>query len=355
MINREKLIDALDTLGREMRAFGAGSLTSDRASAYEWAVAQAGAENPWFTEFFVARAMSAIGQSLTRARLESWLARYHYPASAMEMPLTIGVVMAGNIPMVGFHDLLSVLCAGHRFQGKLSSDDNILLPLVASRLTEFYPSLGDHIAFTEDRLSGFDAVIATGSNNTSRYFDYYFGRYPHIIRKNRNGTAVLSGHESQVELERLGEDVFLYFGLGCRSVSKLFVPEGYDFGPMMEAFTKFGEMVDLNKYKNNYDYYRSIFLINGTEHVDNGFLLVTGDRRFASPPSVLYYETYSGIGEVNARLVEEKENIQCVVSSSGEVTGALPLGTAQLPELWEYADSVDTLAFLLDLSAGSTA
>ena len=349
MQDPKKLVPAFAALGREMVALGEGSLEGPVAEAYESTMRRAEHENPWFTSAFQVKALSNLGSSLTEEQLIGWVDRYEGLADSQKASLTVGIVMAGNIPVVGFHDLVCVLLSGHRFLGKLSSDDRVLLPFIASRLIEMEPALRDRLTFAGQRLEGFDAVIATGSNNTSRYFEYYFGKYPHIIRKNRNGVAVITGRETRDELVRLGEDVFLFFGLGCRSVSKLFVPEGYDFGDMLNAFGEYGGVVDVNKYRNNYDYYRSIYLINGVEHLDNGHILLTRDHRIASPPSVLYYEPYTSAGEVRGRMNSEWDHIQCIVSSSGWFERAIPFGMAQRPQLWDYADGLDTMEFLLGL------
>ncbi len=349
MANLEILVPAFAALGSEMVAFGEDRLEGSVGAAYEKAVDTAASENPWFTKDLIAKACANIGGTLEEKRIEKWLALYAGRPGQDRSPLTIGVVMAGNVPMVGFHDLACVLFSGHRFVGKLSADDRVLLPFLATRLLTLEPSLGGQLSFIDDKLRGFDAVIATGSNNTSRYFEYYFGKYPHIIRKNRNGVAVLGGGETDEELAGLGEDVFLYFGLGCRNVSKLFVPEGYDFGRLLEAFGAWNGLADHNKYRNNYDYYRSIYLINRVDHLDNGNILITRDPRFSSPPSVLHYEEYRSEGELLERVRAEEEHIQCIVSSQPWLKESIPFGTAQKPELWDYADGVDTMEFLLSL------
>ncbi|MBM3437012.1 MAG: acyl-CoA reductase, partial [Bacteroidetes bacterium] len=254
-----------------------------------------------------------------------------------------------NIPLVGFHDFLCVLMSGNRIIGKLSSDDNKLLPMISKKLIEFEPGLENYITLTESKLENIDAVIATGSNNTSRYFGYYFGKYPHIIRKNRNGIAVLGGHETNADLEKLGKDIFLYFGMGCRSVSKLYIPKGYSFDRLLQSLEKFRFVTDHHKYTNNYEYYKSIFLINGDPHFDNGFLLLKQDRAYASPPAVLFYEEYDDLKLLLQRIRNDFQEIQCIVSNLDQLNDAIPFGSAQKPELWDYADGVDTMEFLLNL------
>jgi hypothetical protein len=260
---------------------------------------------------------------------------------------TVAVVMAGNIPAVGFHDLLCVLISGNRLMARLSSNDKQLLPAICDMLVGIEPGFADRFSFTEEQISGFDAVIATGSNNTARYFNYYFGKYPHIIRKNRNGVAVLTGNETEKELKALGEDIFTYFGLGCRNVSKLFIPDGYDVKILLDALQVFEKAGDHHKYHNNYDYNKSIYLVNGDDHFDNGFLLLKEDASIASPVSVVYFERYSAIGKLNDLINGNLEDIQCVVSTDRKIHGAIPPGTTQHPKLWDYADGVDTMKFLV--------
>jgi len=343
----EKTVKAFATLGDEMKSFVDGMLQANIAGEYDRAVQKAGQLNPWFEKEHVLAAIWNIGKELDQEKLDAWLNRYRSRIDGARDPRTVGVVMAGNVPLVGFHDFISVLVSGNRFVGKLSSDDRVLLPMLAGRLVEFLPGLGESIRFEEEKLTRFDAVIATGSNNSSRYFEYYFGKYPHIIRKNRNGVAILTGHENTGDLRDLADDVFLFFGMGCRNVSKLFVPEGYDFSPLLESLRSWERVAGMNKYRNNFDYYRSIYMINRIQCHDNGSVMITKDERIASPPSVLYYEEYKNLDEVSSLLEDRREEVQCVVAPDGVIEGSLPFGTAQHPELWDYADGVDTMEFLL--------
>lgn len=305
--------------------------------------------NPWFTEQNVRQAAGAIGESLREDKLVEWLSHY-ITRLDNSTPVRVAVIMAGNIPMVGFHDMMCVLLSGNSFLGKLSSDDKLLLPFVSKLLIAAAPEFAGRIAFTEERMTDFQAVIATGSNNSARYFDYYFGKYPHIIRKNRNSVCVLTGNENPEQLRLLGEDVFQYFGLGCRNVSKLFVPEGYDFDRFYEAMMGFAEVVMNNKYANNYEYNRTVLLMSSDPTLlDNNFLLLKYDEGYSSPVGVLYFEYYDDINALNRRLKEEQEQIQCIVSASAEIEGAIPFGTAQCPALGDYADGVDTMEFLIKL------
>jgi len=246
--------------------------------------------------------------------------------------------------------MLCVLLSGNKFLGKLSSEDKLLLPFLAKILVDIEPGFAEFIDFTDGQLKGMDAVIATGSNNSARYFEHYFGKYPHIIRKNRNSVAVLNGREKKQELAELGKDVFRYFGLGCRNVSKLFVPRNYNFNDFYEAIFEQKEIVNNNKYANNYDYNKTVYLMsNDPGLLDNNFLLLKQDQRYSSPIGVLFYEFYDQITELNARLEKDKDQIQCIVSNDPQVADAIPLGTAQCPGLSDYADGVDTMSFLVGL------
>ncbi len=305
--------------------------------------------NGWFTRNFVFRALEALGGSLQEEKLRKWVSAYVRELATAKNPKTVGVVMAGNVPAVGFHDFLSVLMSGNRIQARLSSDDNKLMPALADVLMEIEPGFKDFIAFTEDTLQGFDAIIATGSNNTSRYFEYYFGKYPHIIRKNRNGVAVLTGEETEMQLQALADDVFLYYGLGCRNVAKVFVPEGYDFEFLLKILGQRTQIIENHKYFNNYEYNKAVFLVNRREHFDTGNLLLTEDEKFASPVGVLHYAYYHSPRALQNHLMVNRERVQCVVSEAGFLTGTVPFGKSQVPELWDYADGVDTMAFLLKL------
>ncbi|NVO01836.1 MAG: acyl-CoA reductase [Bacteroidetes bacterium] len=305
--------------------------------------------NPWFTNENMESAINAIAESLTKEKLEKWLKPYVQKIEESQKPKRIGVIMAGNIPLVGFHDFLCVLISGNQFLGKLSSVDRILLPKLSEVLIEIEPEFKEIINFTEEKLEDFDAIIATGSNNTSRYFEAYFSKYPNIIRKNRNGIAVLAGNESPEQLELLADDVFLYFGLGCRNVSKLFVPKNYDFATMMEAFKKYEEYSNHNKYFNNYEYNKAIYLVNSDQHYDNGFVLLKEDNRFSSPISVLYFEYYDDLSALKTYLDEKVEEIQCIVADSKVFTNSVEFGKAQHPELWDYADGIDTMEFLFNV------
>ena len=309
-------------------------------------------KNAWFTLPHILEAIESVGRCLTPENLDQWTAQYPDMPDKMTSPKTIGVVPAGNIPLVGFHDFLSILIAGHVYYAKLSSKDAVLPRAIARMLLEIEPRFADQIYFEDQQLKNFDAIIATGNNNTSRYFEYYFGGYPHIIRNNRNGVAVLTGEESPEELRLLARDIFLYFGLGCRNVSKLYLPEKYDINGMLDQFTDWESITDNSKYGNNYDYHKSIFLINQTPHYDTGFVLAKKDQRISSPVSTLHYENYHRLTDVKNMIAQNRSQIQCIVSHSQIFPEAIPFGQAQYPRLWDYADDIDTLRFLLSLNKG---
>jgi hypothetical protein len=315
----------------------------------ENAIKEAEILNPWFNRQNVINAFSAISRNLNRSSLRLWLKDRDPELLSPQTPLNIGVIMAGNIPLAGFHDFLSILITGHKFIGKLSSRDDRLLPAIAKLISLIDEELGHNAVFTEDKLSGIDAIIATGSNNTYRYFDYYFGKYPHIFRKNRNGVAVLRGDETIDQITALGDDIFTYFGLGCRSVSKIFMPSGYNLYKFIEALEKYSYVTEHNKYMNNYQYYRSVYLLNKIPHSDNGFLLLKQDETYHSPTGVLYYEYYQSLESLTKRLNMDKDLLQCIVSDKISGLKTIHFGKAQFPELWDYADDIDTIDFLINL------
>ena len=299
--------------------------------------------NAWFTPEQVEKALYSLHTMLNEADLKEWFK----DITISDSPKKVGLILAGNIPMVGFHDVLSVLATGNIALIKLSSSDNKLLPALLSRLTALEPLLAEHLVYVE-RLKDFDAVIATGSNNSSRYFEYYFGKVPNIIRKNRNSVAVLSGTEPTAEIEALGHDIFDYFGLGCRNVSKLYIPEGYEIKNFFEPLEHYKDIINHFKYNNNYDYNKSIYLVNSAVHYDNGFLLLKEDPTMPSPLAVLYYQSYKDLDELNSELLGLEEQIQCVMSTAGLKLNSplLNFGAGQQPKLWDYADNVNTIDFL---------
>lgn len=304
--------------------------------------------NPWFTPENVLQAVKAIGAMLNEDDLTDWLSRYNIDFN--QPAKKVGLILAGNIPLVGFHDVLCVLVTGNFALIKASSQDARLIKHILYLLSDIEPAIASQYTFVE-RLGNFDAVIATGSNNTSRYFDYYFGKVPNIIRKNRNSIAILSGNETEEELYNLGHDIFDYFGLGCRNVSKLLVPKGYQFDFFFRSIEQFEPIINHNKYNNNYGYNKSIYLVGGEQHLDNGFLLLKENPSLSSPLAVLFYEYYEDWASIQSVLRSQKYNIQCVVSSTQlQVDNqVVSFGQTQQPALWDYADNVDTMAFLVSL------
>ena len=303
---------------------------------------QAARENPWFTKENVRMAMDGIIQLLQKERLEQWVSSY----SLRDQSKKIALVLAGNIPLVGFHDLLSVLISGNNALIKPSSKDSVLLKYILQKLYDIEAAFRDKVEFAE-QLKNFDAVIATGSDNSARYFDYYFGKYPNIIRKNRTSVAILRGNESEDDLAALAIDVFSYFGLGCRNISKLLVPAGYTFDKLFSTWEVYQPIIHHHKYCNNYDYQKSIMLVNQIPFLDNGFVMLHETTKMVSPISVVYYEQYKDEADLSNKLTEAEDKIQCIVGNG--TRAAIPFGKAQYPELWDYADGVDTLKFLTNL------
>lgn len=350
-------IKAFISLGRFLKQFAIGGKQDESNTLnvlfyndMEELIKTVHIHNQWFTEDNVRNAIAALADSLQENSLVDWISAYIKDLKADKEPKRVAVIMAGNVPMVGFHDMLCVLLSGNKFVGKLSSDDKFLLPFVAKVLKQIEPEFSNLIEFTEDQIKNIEAVIATGSNNSARYFEYYFGKYPNIIRKNRNSVAVLTGTETSKELQLLGNDVFQYFGLGCRNVSKLFVPKGYVFDTFYESIFDFQNVVNNNKYANNYEYNKTVYLMSSNPTLlDNNFLLLKQDVTYSSPIGVLFYEFYDDIKDLNEKLESEAEQLQCIVSSSIEIKNALPFGKAQCPTLNDYADGVDTMKFLIGI------
>ena len=318
---------------------------------------QAYLQNQWFTEKSVLQSISAIALMLDEKKLNEWLINYSKEIKNDNEPKDIGVIMAGNIPLVGFHDALCVLISGNKLLAKLSKDDAVLMPYLVDLLAEIEPAFKNKISYV-NKLEKPDAVIATGSNNSARYFEYYFGRYPHIIRKNRNSAAILTGDELENELIKLGEDIFSYFGLGCRNVSKLFVPEEYDFDFFFKAMQHFSYVMEHHKYMNNYDYNRAVLLLNNEKFLTNNFLIVRAHTALTTPVSVVHYESYKDINDLDSKLKSALQQLQCVTVAGAPwkqlTVNTIPFGTAQCPQLNDYADNVDTLQFLLSLNTSNT-
>jgi len=344
MMEMNERSEVLGLLGAEMRR-----VVDENDDAYIAVSNQAYLRNNWFTKAAVDQSMIAWADALVPVSFTKWISRYKISNGFTEKK--IGVINAGNIPLVGLHDMLSVFLCGHIYKGKNSSDDQLLLPFIASLLQKINPSAGSRIFFA-DRLEGFDAVIATGSNQSARYFSSYFGKYPHIIRKNRNGVGVIAGEETSGELETLGRDIFQYFGLGCRNISKLYVPQDYNFVKFFESIFSWNDVMQHHKYMNNFDYNNAMLLMKLMPFLQNGFLILREDERIASPIAVIHYERYSDKKTLGQSLDSDEQLIQCVMSNhklaleSQLKERVVKFGESQKPALWDYADGVDTLAFL---------
>jgi hypothetical protein len=323
-----------------MKRLGEYILSTD--SQWLTAKQKASVENGWFTPEFIDLATTNIAQAmLTPAALQTWITQYNIPATN-PAPKNVGIVMAGNIPLVGFHDFLCVFISGHRQTIKPSSKDEVLIRHLVQQLHTWEPATEALIAF-QPMLKGCDAYIATGSNNSARYFDYYFSKYPHIIRRNRTSVAILNGDETGEDLALLADDVYQYFGLGCRNVTKLYLPEGYDFVPLLDTFRKYNYLADHFKYKNNYDYQLALLLLNKVYYMSNESILLQENDGLFSPISQLHFSYYKDEQEVAATL-RASEDVQCIVGRK-----YTPFGQAQQPSLTDYADGIDTLQFLLSL------
>lgn len=299
-------------------------------------------QNNWFNPEFIELATNNIAQAfLQKEALTTWTTNYQVPDQNTN-PKNIGIVMAGNIPLVGFHDFLCAFITGHRQTIKPSSKDETLIKHLVEQLYTWDETTRELIGFA-DMLKNCDAYIATGSNNSARYFEYYFSKYPHIIRRNRTSVAILTGSETPEELEKLADDVYQYFGLGCRNVTKLYVPEHYDFVPLLNAFKKYDYLVDYHKYKHNYDYILAVLMLNRQFYMTNQSILLHENKALFSPISQLNYEYYANLPETAASL-EHNTDVQCIVGKN-----YLPFGKAQEPSLTDYADGVDTMKFLLEI------
>ena len=329
-MNLQHRIDLLTRLGEYI-------LTDDE----QWPEIKdrASRENGWFIPEFINLATQNIARSFLQKKiLVDWVEKYQFPSENAN-PLSIGIIMAGNIPLVGFHDWLCVFISGHKAIIKPSSKDQVLIKHLLTKLAEWDSAVNEVTVFS-DMLKGCDAYIATGSNNSSRYFDYYFGKYPNIIRRNRTSVALLSGGESAAELELLADDVFLYFGLGCRNVTKLYVPEGYNFIPLINAFRKYDYQADHHKYKNNYDYNLALHLLNKKYYMSTPALLLVEEEALFSPISQLNYAYYTDAGQLISSL-ENNTELQCIAGNR-----FVPFGKSQWPGIADYADGIDTLSFL---------
>ena len=335
LMNLQARIQAFTQLGK--------SLNIDFYKQHEETIKHASIKNTWFTTENIKTALQVWSEQITHEMLTTWLNPYKLNDS--KDIRNILVIMAGNIPLVGFHDFLTVLISGNKIVIKMSTNDNIILPIIIDELISIEPGFKERISFIEEvKNKQFDGVIATGNDNSAKYFEHYFKGAKKIIRKNRRSVAILDGSESKAELAGLAHDVFAYFGLGCRNVSKLFLPKGFDLDHLFKAFYPYSYVVEHKKYGNNYDYNKAIFLMGNNQLIENGFLLLKEDKSLLSPVAMLYYEYYDDINTVEQFVEENAVQLQCVVSKKD-----IPFGNTQKPNLWDYADGVDTVEFLRDL------
>jgi len=332
-------IDVLESLGDYFSNFDENN---PDYLAFVKVIEKATLENGWFRKEECIYAIHCWGKALEKEKIQKWLAPYALIEN--QSPKTIALVLAGNLPMVGLHDILAVWISGNNALVKSASKDKVLIPFIINN----NPLLKSMCLFTEEKLKDFDAVIATGSNNAARYFDYYFAKFPSLIRKNRNGIAVLNGKETKSELESLGRDMLQYFGLGCRNVAKLYLPSGYDLNKIFGGVYSFSSLIEVNKYANNYDYNKAVFLMSEFDFTDNGFFILKEDTAISSPIACAFYEYYDDFAILKNQLKDQKDNIQCVVTNES-YPDAVSFGQTQMPALWDYADGVDTIEFLRSL------
>lgn len=344
MMTMEKYIYALSKLGKFITNFyQKNKIDDEKREKFKFLLKKSELENAWFTPESLKSALLEWANSFEIEKLKSWVNAYPQTTKNKR----VGLILAGNIPLVGWHDVMSVLLSGHTAVIKLSSKDKNLMPFLLELWSEFSEEKLPYELV--ERLENFDAVIATGSNNTARYLNYYFEKYPHIIRKNRTSVAVLDGSESDEELQDLSKDIFTYYGLGCRNVSRLFLPKDFKLDRLFENFIEFGDIINHHAYANNYDYNKAIYLLNQEQFWDNNFVMLKEDESLFSPLSVIHFTRYENIDEVKNFINKNEENIQCVVSKNKFQEEVIPLGKAQNPSLTDYADHVDTMQFLADI------
>jgi len=313
----------------------------DNLIEFEKVIKKAQSNNSWFTDENIKINLTYWSKKLIKTNLNQWLSKYNLKDTSRK---NIAIIMAGNIPLVGFHDFICVFLAGHNSIIKLSSNDKYLIPFLLNLVK--FPS--DRVVYLDGMLKDYDAVIATGSDNTSRYFEYYFKNKQSIIRKNRNSIAILDGNETDEELKSLSHDILTYFGLGCRSVSKLYVPKGYNFDSFFNSIFAYKDLINNHKYANNYDYNKAIYLMSEYKFLDNGFFMIKEGNEMHSPISTINYEYYDNISHLSEKIKQQEENIQCVVSNI-KFEGRIDFGETQNPSLNQYADNIDVMNFLLTI------
>jgi hypothetical protein len=348
-MNQEISINSITKLGEIFKSIASNSkwpgfsigITEEEYNKFNELVELVHIYNGWFDANSVRKALLSWSQALTKENIDKWLSSYSIPVAQSK---TVAIIMAGNIPLVGFHDFLSVYLSGHNSLIKLSSDDDKLLIGCIRLLELFDADIHSRVKIAEGKIENFDAVIATGSDNSATYFRSYFGKYPHIIRRNRTSIAILNGTETKEDIKNLGHDIFDFYGLGCRNVTKLYLPEGMDLNRVFEGIFDFQNIVHNKKYGNNYDYHKAVFLLERYDVLENGFILFKQDKSIHSPIGTMFYDYYSDKDQLSKEIDAMKLDIQCIVGRD-----YLPYGTAQSPALWDYADGVDTMDFLTKL------
>ena len=347
-MNLNDRIELVSELGQFFKKYldtNYDNTNDDNLIAFEKTIQQGKLNNPWFTDQNMKVNLSYWAEKLNKYDLTQWMNNYDTMNVSSK---SVAIIMAGNIPLVGFHDFLSVFLCGHNSIIKLSSNDKHILPFLTNLMISINNELSKKIIYIEGKLQGYDAVIATGSNNTSRYFEYYFKNKKSIIRKNRNSIAVLDGSENEDDLSLLGDDIFTYFGLGCRSISKLYVPENYCFDLFFNSIFKWNDLINSHKYANNYDYNKAIYLMSEYKFLDNGFFIVKEGSELHSPISTINYEFYNDISTLKQKIKADDKDIQCIVSNT-EIENKINFGETQKPSLSQYADNIDVVEFLLTI------
>lgn len=343
-------IEAFDFFGRILQDCAKDQdVESDLHQIVYKGIKQSLSHNPWFIPVHMDHALDAIGKMLCKEKISQWVSHYKLPEPDENKSLNIGVIMAGNIPAVGFHDFLCVLVSGNKITAKLSSGDPFLLPAFSEILKQVHREFENLIYFTDDKNLSCDAVIATGSNNTARYFEYRYGPKPHIFRRNRNGVAVLNGNETLTDLQNLARDIFLHFGLGCRNVSKLYLPAGYDFSNLMHALGSGAYVSAHQPYMNNYRHTKALLQMQGAEFIDTGFLLMLESKVISSPVAVLHYEFYDDPSKLPVMIASAGDQIQCVAGNKEVYVNAQGFGKLQQPAIDDYADGIDIMEFIAGL------
>lgn len=343
MITLQQRINAFTELGAIMKDAASYKPSSAEAVNLRKLMDSQEQHNKWFTPDNVLLSVKAIASMLEKDKVKKWLEPYAMPDKPVT-DKTIAVIMAGNIPLVGFHDFLCVLITGNRILAKTSTKDSELIREISNILSGINPNFSTHIKFTDKITGKYDGIIATGSDNTSRYFEYYFGNKPHIFRKNRNSVAIINQDTSQEEIEKLATDIFSYFGLGCRNVSKIYIENGIDPERIVDQWTNWSYVLNHRPYANNYLYNKSLFKLNKENFIDNGFLLLKREGGWTSPVSVIFYDFFKSKNNLMDELSEHAGNIQCIVSENDT-----PFGQTQYPQPGDYADNIDTIEFLISL------